>query len=168
MVDVRQSFCRNRSFGFSACACKTGQARILETGTWIGLSACAIGTAIAANGFGRLTTLEINGEAYECALENIQRYGIERFVEALLLSSMEYSPSEKLDMALFDSALALRGEEFYRFRPWFNDEAIIIFQGTAPHHKVVGDIVKTLAAAGMLVGLDLPTPRGIFIGKLVK
>ena len=42
--------------------------RILETGTWIGLSACAIGTAIAANGFGRLTTLEINGEAYECAL----------------------------------------------------------------------------------------------------
>lgn len=140
--------------------------RVLETGTWLGLASCAIGSALVANGFGRLTTLEVNADAHLCALENLKRFRIEHVVDALLLSSMDFTPTVKFDLVLFDSELALRIEEFHRFRQWLNDEAVIVFHDTAPHHRVVGEAVKALVAKGVIVGLDLPTPRGIFLGKL--
>jgi predicted O-methyltransferase YrrM/glycosyltransferase involved in cell wall biosynthesis len=140
--------------------------RVLETGTWIGLSSCAMGRALVANGFGRLITLEVSADAHECALENLKRYQVDHVVDALLLSSLEFAPTEKLDMAIFDSELALRIEEFDRFKNWLRDGAVVVFHDTAPHHAVVGDGVKDLVAKGLIVGLDLPTPRGVFIGKL--
>jgi predicted O-methyltransferase YrrM len=140
--------------------------RVLETGTWIGLSSCAIGTALVANGFGRLTTLEVNADAHVCALENLKRYRVEHVVDALLLSSMEFTSTAKFDLVFFDSELALRIEEFHRFRQWLSDEGVIVFHDTAPHHGVVGEAVKGLVATGVIAGLDLPTPRGIFLGKL--
>lgn len=140
--------------------------QVLETGTWIGLSSCAIGSALVANGFGRLTTLEVNTEAHACALENLKRYRVEHVVDALLLSSMEFTPRAKFDLALFDSELDLRIKEFHRFRSWLKDEAVVVFHDTAHHHRIVGEAVNSLVAAGIIVGFNLPTPRGIFLGKL--
>jgi glycosyltransferase involved in cell wall biosynthesis len=141
--------------------------RVLETGTWLGLSSCAIGRALVANGYGRLTTLEVNADAHACALENLKRYQVEHVVDALLLSSIEFTPTAKFDLVLFDSELVLRIEEFHRFRGWLSDDAVIVFHDTAPHHRIVGDAVNDLVAMGLIVGLDLPTPRGVFLGKLV-
>jgi len=141
--------------------------RVLETGTWIGLSACAIGRGLLENGFGRLTTLEVNAEAHACALQNLASYKVGQVVEALLQSSMDFSPVAKFDMVIFDSELRLRIEEFRRFRPWLNDGGIVLFHDTAPHHEVVGAAVANLIREGQIAGLDLPTPRGLFIGKVL-
>jgi predicted O-methyltransferase YrrM len=139
---------------------------VLETGTWLGLSSCAIARGLAANGFGRLTTLEVNAEAYQVALEHIAHYGLTPFVDAKLVSSLEFVPDDLYEMALFDSELALRVPEFRRFRPSLKDGALVIFHDSALHHGTVIDGVRSLLSEGAVVGVDLPTPRGVFIGRV--
>ncbi len=139
---------------------------VLETGTWLGLSSCAIARGLAANGFGRLTTLEINAEAHHVAQEHIADYGLASFVDAKVVSSLEFVPGDIYDMALFGSEPALRIPEFRRFRPSLKDGALVIFHDTAPHHGTAIDGVRSLLSEGAVVGVDLPTPRGVFIGRL--
>lgn len=141
---------------------------VIETGTWLGLSACAIGRGLVANGFGDLTTLEIDPEVHAAASATIAQCGLDTVVDARCMSSMEFTPDRTYDMAVFDSELGLRLSEFRRFRPWLKDGALILFHDTAPHHHVVGDAVRSLITEGALAGVDLPTPRGVFIGKTTK
>jgi predicted O-methyltransferase YrrM len=138
----------------------------LETGTWLGLSACAIARGLVANGFGDLTTLEINSDVHQAALENVARYGLTAVVDARLASSMEFVPDRTYDMAVFDSGTHLRLNEFRRFRPWLKDGALVIFHDTAPHHQwVIAGIVELLKE-GALHGVNFPTPRGVFVGRV--
>jgi len=138
---------------------------LLQTGTWLGWSACAIGAALRDNGFGRLTTLEISPDAHAEAVKNIHAYGVENFVNPLLQSSMEHVPDSAIEFAIFDSELDLRESEFRRFRQSLAEGAIVAFHDTAPHFQIVGDAIKSLSSEGTLIGLDFPTPRGIFIGR---
>lgn len=139
---------------------------VIETGTWLGLSSCAIGQGLLANGFGDLTTLEINPDVQQAALENIARYGLDAVVDARLTSSMEFIPDRIYDMAIFDSETNLRLDEFRRFRPSLKEGALVIFHDTAPHHQVVLTGVLTLLQEGVLHGLNFPTPRGVFVGRI--
>jgi predicted O-methyltransferase YrrM len=138
---------------------------VIETGTWLGLSSCAIARGLVANGFGRLTTLEIDPDVHRTARETIAHYGFEAIVNAQLISSMAFNPDQIYDMAVFDSDIALRVHEFRRFRPWLRSGALIVFHDTAPHHQAVIEGVRTLIAEDALVGVNLPTPRGVFIGR---
>jgi predicted O-methyltransferase YrrM len=141
-------------------------AHVLETGTWLGLSGCAIAHALVMNGFGRLTTLEVNPEAHAVAQLNFKQENVERVVCSLLQSSMDFTPQNQFEMALFDSAIELRIAEFRRFRPWLTNGATVIFHDTAAHHQMVIAGVNELVKEGYLVGIDLPTPRGIFVGRV--
>lgn len=138
---------------------------VIETGTWLGLSSCAIGRGLVLNGFGDLTTLEINPEAHRSASENIAQCGLERIVDARLISSMDFTPDRTYGMAVFDSENSLRAREFRCFRPWLTDGALILFHDTADHHQSVIAGVRNLIAEGSLVGVNLPTPRGVFVGR---
>jgi predicted O-methyltransferase YrrM len=139
---------------------------VLETGTWLGLSSCAIAHGLVANGFGRLTTLEVNAEAHRVALEHLAHYGLASVVDAKLVPSLEFVPDDSYDMALFDSELALRVPEFRRFRSSLKDGALVIFHDTARHHGVVIEGVRALIREGAITGVDLPTPRGVFVGRV--
>jgi predicted O-methyltransferase YrrM len=139
---------------------------VLETGTWLGLSSCAIARGLVANGFGDLTTLEINSEVHQVATENIARYGYTKVVDARLASSMEFVPDRTYDMAVFDSETNLRLNEFRRFRPWLKDGALVIFHDTAPHHHWVLAGIVELLKEGALHGVNFPTPRGVFVGRV--
>jgi predicted O-methyltransferase YrrM len=119
-----------------------------------------------ANGFGKLTTLETNSEAHEQALKNLREQGVGEVVEARLESSMSFKPSAKLSFALFDSETNLRETEFRRMQPWLAPGAIVVFHDTGPQHVVVGEAVRRLVSEGALEGLELPTPRGVFLGRL--
>jgi hypothetical protein len=70
-------------------------------------------------------------------------------------------------MAVFDSENSLRAHEFRRFRPWLNDGALVLFHDTAEHHQSVITGVRSLVGEGALVGVNLPTPRGVFVGRHV-
>jgi GT2 family glycosyltransferase len=137
---------------------------VLETGTWLGLSACAIGKGLLANGFGRLTTLEADLEAHAAAVTNIREYGLHRAIEALLMPSLEFTPGGHYDMVVFGSEPALSVGEFRRFRPYLAQDATLVFlasgSGDAGHYGV-----HALVRDGAVAGIGFPTPRGLFVGR---
>jgi len=139
---------------------------VIETGTWLGLMSCAIARGLVANGFGDLTTLEIDPAIHQAACATITESGFGAVVDARCASSMEFIPDRIYDMAIFDSETHLRLDEFRRFRPWLKPGAVVIFHDTAPHHQWVIAGIVTLLQEGALHGVNFPTPRGIFIGRV--
>ena len=138
---------------------------VIETGTWLGLMSCAIARGLVANGFGDLTTLEIDPAVHRAAQATITQSGFGDVVDAKCVSSMEFTPDRTYDMAVFDSETHLRLDEFRRFRPWLKDGAVVVFHDSAPHHQWVLAGIVTLLNEGALHGVNFPTPRGVFVGR---
>ncbi len=141
-------------------------AHVLETGTWLGLSSCAIARGLVANGFGDLTTLEGDPEIHRVACDNIERSGLRDVVDARLCSSLEFAPDRKYDMAVFDSEGLARLNEFRRLRPWLKAGATVIFHDTAPHCQGVIGAIVALLKEGAIHGVNFATPRGVFVGRV--
>jgi predicted O-methyltransferase YrrM len=139
---------------------------VIETGTWIGLSSCAIARGLVANGFGDLTTLESDPEIHRAARANIERSGLGGVVDARLCSSLEFTPDRVYDMAVFDSEGPPRLDEFRRLKPWLKPGATVIFHDTAPHCQGVIAAIIALLQEGAIHGVNFPTPRGVFVGRV--
>ena len=142
--------------------------RVLETGTWLGRSAIAIASALRDNGVGHLVTIELNGQAAEAAARNIHDQGLMSFVTLHVANSLVIELPEMYEFALFDSDIHIRKAEFIRFYDRLEPGAITLFHDTANHHVGSADGVTNLMNMGMLEGIFLPTPRGIFVGRSVK
>jgi glycosyltransferase involved in cell wall biosynthesis len=142
--------------------------RVLETGTWLGRSAIAIASALRDNGIGHLVTIELNREAAKVAARNIDNEGLTPFATLHVANSLAIELSETYELALFDSDISLRTAEFSRFYDQLEPGAIILFHDTADHHIGSAEGVVGLITMGMLDGIFLPTPRGIFVGRVVK
>jgi predicted O-methyltransferase YrrM len=141
---------------------------ILETGTWRGFSACAMGHALSRNGFGRITTLEYNPEIAEVASANLSKMHQSENVTVVVGDSREFVPTERIDFALLDSDISIRHLEFLHFKEHFSKSAFVAFHDVAPHHGALNDNVQGLIREGLIHGLDLPTPRGLFLGRVLN
>jgi glycosyltransferase involved in cell wall biosynthesis len=145
--------------------------RVLETGTWFGRSAIAIASALRDNGFGHLLTIEQSNEVAEVAVRNIEQENLGGIITLRVANSLEAEVGdESYDFALFDSDIPLRAGEFTKFYNKLEPGAIVVFHDTgAEFHDVGGeDNVVDLMTMGLLEGLFLDTPRGIFVGRAVK
>ena len=139
---------------------------ILETGTWHGIAAEAMGMALRENGCGSLISLEIDPESHAVATARIAAANLQEQATMVLGASLEYNVSGTIDMALFDSALELQGAEFRRFLPSLRPGAIVLFHDTNSAHRVVGESVWELVDAGLIDAIPLPTPRGVMICRV--
>jgi predicted O-methyltransferase YrrM len=138
---------------------------VIETGPWLGRSAIAIASALRDNGFGQVTSIEINGEAAAIARRNIADAGLTKFVSLHLGNVLEFEPTCKYDFAFFDSDAP---NEFDRFHPYLEVGSPILFQNVLHEQGGRSDAIKALADAGILHGMPFDTPRGIFVGRLLK
>jgi predicted O-methyltransferase YrrM len=130
---------------------------VVETGTHVGHTALAIGTALAVAGVGRLSTLEIM--PHFATLARGRCTGLP--VDVIEQSSLDWTPDGPIDLAWFDSEPHLRAEEFRRFLPWMHSRTVVGFHDTAPHHPT-RPFLDALVAEGVLQPpLYLPTPRGL-------
>jgi len=141
--------------------------RVLETGTWLGRSAIAIASALRDNGIGHLSTIELNREAAEVAARNIHQEGLTTFVTLHVANSLVIELSETYGLAFFDSDVPLHKAEFSRFYDRLESGAIALFHDTADHCGSADGVID-LTTMGMLEGIFLPTPRGIFVGRVLK
>lgn len=141
---------------------------VVETGAWLGRSAVSIGSALRDNGFGALTSIEINPDAAKVARDRVAEFGLNSFVSIMVESSLAFEPHGSYDLALFDSDIPIRAAEFQRFYEFMEPEAVILFHDTAAHHVGSADNIHDLITMGLLEGLFLPTPRGLFVGKTIK
>ena len=85
---------------------------LLETGTYNGYGTLAIASAIALNGCGRVTSVDVG----ECqgARELVKRYGLEPHVEFVQSESVQFCAqwtNQPFDFAFFDSDVSVRHRE---------------------------------------------------------
>jgi hypothetical protein len=133
---------------------------IVETGTCWGQTAEAIGVALQANGHGRLVSLEVEPEKVAFSAERCA--GLP--VDVVQQSSLEFTPTEPVGFAFFDSLLQLRIPEFERYRPHLMRGAIVGFHDTGPHFGAFG---AQIAALGGVRTIQLPTPRGVTFAQVL-
>ena len=135
---------------------------VLETRTWLGLSACAIGRALVENGLGHLTALERDPEAYAVAVRTITQYGLDTAITTLLCSELDFVSDRNYDLAVFDFSASTALAEFDRFKSSLAGHATVVFHGTDDHTEAI----RSLVSADVIEGAFLPVPRGIFVGSI--
>lgn len=135
----------------------------VETGTWHGMTAAAIGRALQVNGRGRLVTTEIDPESFAAASARIEGAGLVGTVATTNQASLSFKPDQPIDFLLLDSELGLRLEEFRHFQHYLAPGAIVVFHDTNASHAVVRAGVEELSRTGVLRVLTLRTPRGIAV-----
>jgi len=140
---------------------------VVETGTYHGHTAAAIGAALYVNGHGRLVSIENNGEHYEEALHTLDGWNYP--VKLVHGNTMDFVPEQNIDFAFFDSWQEGRIEEYTRFYSlgFLKPGAIVAFHDTAPHHQVRKTILPLEGIGeGELRIIDFRTPRGLILGQV--
>lgn len=132
---------------------------VLETGTHTGTTAEAIGRALAANGHGRLVSLELDPGKASAAAGRLAAAKLP--VTVVTGDSRTYVPDQPIDFAWFDSSIEARVPEYERLLPFFSSRAVVMFHDTGPHH----DVRRRLVKVESLNLIYLPTPRGVAIGQ---
>lgn len=136
---------------------------IVETGTWHGHMAAALGKALGQNGSGRAISFEIDPEVCEIAQHRVKKARLDDLVEVRNQSSLESMISSQIDMLVLDSELSLRAQEFEYFRPNLRPGAIVVFHDTSTNHRIVREDVIRLTERGLLTSIILSSPRGLAI-----
>lgn len=138
-----------------------------ESNTWLGLTTCAVAKAMHANGFGEITTLENNADVHASALKNIANEGYTSFVKAILANELPFSPEKQFELAIFNADDDLQVRRFLQFREYLKDGSIVVICSAASHFPVTAEGIRALQEQKMIHGVDLPTPRGLFVGRLL-
>lgn len=141
---------------------------VLETGTYHGHTAGAIGAALWNNGHGELVSIEKDKLAYEEACRSwASTYPC---VTLLNMNTMDYIPPRNIDFGFFDSWQEGRHEEFLRYHGlgFIKPEAIVAFHDSAPHHQVYRLVNQHLIEPGYISPIQFHTPRGLLLGQVLK
>lgn len=134
----------------------------VETGSWVGTTARAIGQALIHNGHGDLVSLEIDPVKARIATRLCEDLPVTIVEE----SSMTYRPDRPIDFAWFDCDAHRRQDAFRNLLPWMHARTVVGFHDTGPQHPVRG-LLEPLERDGLLVGaLYLPTPRGVCFARV--
>jgi predicted O-methyltransferase YrrM/glycosyltransferase involved in cell wall biosynthesis len=142
--------------------------RAIETGTWLGRSAVAIGSAMRDNGFGKLVSLEVDPEVAKYALTAVESARLCDWVEVVVEKSLTFESQNELEFALLDSDIGVRAGEFRHFYEKLASGATIVFHDTGAQHAGLAEGIRELISEGRLVGSFFSTPRGIFVGTVQK
>lgn len=141
----------------------------LETGTETGWTAAHIALGLEQNKHGHVITLETDPASAAEARANLQKYGLEKRVDVLEMSSFEWLSQRQetkgqVDFALLDTHIEMRAEELRLLTPHLSENAVVVVHDTSPLHPCRGDteLLAELRASGFQV-IHLPTPRGLTV-----
>lgn len=136
----------------------------LETGTSRGFLATRIGEALSANVHGHLHTFEPDEDTWDEAFGRVAVAGLCHRVTCHNLPSMVPWTHGAIDFAWFDSLIELRAREFSFYRPYMHRRTVVGFHDTAPRFEWRERLDQFVDADLQL--LDLPTPRGVTLGRV--
>jgi predicted O-methyltransferase YrrM len=138
---------------------------VVETGTFSGLSTLRIAEGLAANGFGRIITCELDKKVYDAAVQRFAASGLASWIDARNVSSLEMKVNGRIDLLFCDSEGPLREQEVRRFLPQVNPNGLILIHDASSSLKIVREAALRLEAEGLLCVLLLPTPRGLVLAQ---
>jgi predicted O-methyltransferase YrrM len=90
--------------------------------------------AMRENGFGQLTTIELDTEVAQYATANIEETGLSDWAHVIVGNSLDHRPEHEIQFVLLDSDIAIRHEEFRHFYDSPADGALLVFNDTGPQH----------------------------------
>ena len=136
---------------------------VVETGTHLGISACAIGMGLSRNGIGRLFSFENNLDLAARASEAVARLHMQQIVRIIPDSSIHHPFTETIDLLFCDSDHDVRIQELELFWPNLTPQSVILFHdvNTGCHNEYRQRLIEW--AAGRMAVVFLPTPRGLAI-----
>ncbi len=141
--------------------------RALETSGWRGIATSAISTALLANGFGTLTSLEDDVNAYAYLAERVQQLRLTN-VRVRNDKSERFGTEDQYDFVLFNSTYEDQEEEFFHILPFLKDGATLVFTGDRHDAHAINSRPRTYERLGLLHGQHFATPRGIYVGTYKK
>jgi len=141
----------------SAMVRATQPEHVLETGTYLGHTAEAIGRALLANGHGHLHTIEIDPELASMATQRCA--GLP--VTVVTGDSLSYCPLWPIDLVWFDSGPAIRGQEFRRLREHMREQTVVGFHDVGPQHEVMDQVTRLVEEGLLSRPLLIHSPRGV-------
>lgn len=148
---------------------------ILETGTYKGVSSLYMAQGVIDNGFGKLTTLEIDLTVLNEAKKLWDACGVSSVINSLLQRSTDVQDNLQYDLAFLDTEPGIRFEELKMFYPHVKEGGFILIHDLHPHlglsnvenngmmnwpygdfRPFFGDLIKD----GSLVTVNFRSPRG--------
>lgn len=133
----------------------------VETGTYHGHTAYQIGKALAANGHGRLYTLETDGEF--CGKASGLCLALP--VEVINQPAVEWTPPGKIDLLFLDSADD-RYKEFLHYRPHLTPGAVVILHDVREGYPGWEAAVQLLRGGIYGESIQFHNPRGLLVLKM--
>lgn len=138
---------------------------IVETGTYLGQTAEAMGRAAKENGFGTVYTLEVDANRVEQA----QRRCMGLPVVCVYGDSRQFVPPAPIDLLVLDTEPELRDIELIYYRQWASPRCIIAVHDTAVVFESrfieMTERLKALVPKTVSGWIELPTPRGLMLGQ---
>jgi len=148
---------------------------VLETGTYLGISASYIGCALRDNGRGILTTIEFDLQWKERAASLFKRLGIEDYIDPIhkLVEEVELPEDYSCDIMFLDTEPHLRFAELLRFWGDLKSGGVVIIHDLHPgmsqgHTYPFGRVpeeMKKLIREGELQSLHFQPTRGLYVGQ---
>ncbi|HEX5442296.1 MAG TPA: class I SAM-dependent methyltransferase, partial [Pirellulales bacterium] len=139
---------------------------LLETGSERGMGTLAIACAIAANGFGKLYSVDL--QPSELLSANLRKYGLADYVEVVASHSVSFCATwvgAEFDFAFFDSDVHCRAREHdvLRRRGKLAPGAVCVFHDTSALRFGVDSSFDYIRYTDSAPGLTLPLSRGLKI-----
>lgn len=139
--------------------------RVVETGSFLGVSTLWIAEGLKRNGFGKIVSCEFDPVVFRKARENIAASGLSEWIELRNESSLEMRVEGSIDLFFSDSDLPIREAEVRRFLPQISPQGIILMHDASSHLKLVREAAFKMEAEGLLSVILLPTPRGLVLAQ---
>lgn len=139
---------------------------LLETGSLRGMGTLAIAAAIAANGFGKLYSIDLNPS--DLLRANLEKYGLNDRVQVVAAHSITFCANwagEPFDFAFFDSDVHCRAREhdILRRRGKLAPGAVCVFHDTSAIRHGVDTSFDYIRYTESAPGITLPLSRGMKI-----
>ena len=142
--------------------------RILETGCFKGMGTLALASAVAANGFGRVFSIDLKPPPE--LTTNLKRYGLDQWVEIVASESVTFCGTyagDPFDFGFFDSDINVRHREhdLLRRRRKLAPGALCAFHDASPLRYGMGIpwSVEYIRYTEALTGITFPLSRGLRI-----
>jgi prolipoprotein diacylglyceryltransferase len=138
---------------------------IVETGTFMGISALRMAEGLKRNGFGKIITCESDPLVFAKAKERFRTSGLGQWIDARNQSSLETQIDGVIDILFTDSDPSVREHEVRRFLPQIRPQGLILMHDASSHFGVVREAALRLEAEGLISVALLPTPRGLVLAQ---
>ena len=138
---------------------------VVETGSFLGVSTLWMAEGMAANGFGKIISVEYDPVVFTKAQEKIAASPFAKFIELRNGSSLEMEVEGTIDIFFADSDTDIRAAEVKRFLPQIRPTGLILMHDASSHMKTVREAAFALEAEGLVSCIFLPTPRGLVLAQ---